>query len=60
MTAPEPVTCRRGHERNAENTRERTVVQQGRTYLVHECQPCKREAARLRRARKATEASVDA
>lgn len=60
MTAPEPVTCRRGHPRTDENVRQRTVIQQGRTYIVHECQPCKREAARLRRARKAAEASVDA
>jgi hypothetical protein len=42
--------CRRGHERNAENTRERRLVRNGKETLIHECRVCVRLKATERRA----------
>ena len=43
MTAT-ATTCKRGHERNAENSRQRTVRSGGKERVINECLACAREA----------------
>ena len=47
-------TCpKRGHERNAENSRQRTVTSGGKTRVINECLACAREARERKAAAKA-------
>lgn len=52
-------TCKRGHERNAENSRQRTVNSGGATRVINECLACAREA-KARKAAASAPASPDA
>lgn len=49
-------TCKRGHERTTENSRQRTVNSAGKPRVINECLACAREA----KARKAPQPPADA